>query len=91
MVKGDGLQSKVHHRAADRDFVVFIDDTSALQKWKSDKTVPLVDVVQSFQIFVTEYDSTAVTPLSTRAHFACVIVFAFLYCRAAAVISRRFR
>lgn len=54
MVKADGIQSKVHYRAADRDFLVFIDDTAALQKWKSDKSVPLVDVVQSFQVFTTE-------------------------------------
>lgn len=57
MVKADGTQSKVHYRAPDRDFVVFIADTAELQKWKSDKSVPLVEVVQSFQVFVTEYAS----------------------------------
>eukprot|EP00892_Ulva_mutabilis_P000762 jgi/Ulvmu1/10687/UM067_0013.1 len=67
MVKADGTQSKVHYKASESDFVVFIADTEALQKWKSDKSVPLVEVVQSFQIFTTEHGAQGIMSHASNA------------------------
>jgi hypothetical protein len=53
MTRGDGVQSKVHYKGKEDDFIVFIDDTASYKKWLGDKTVPLVEVVSSFKIFVT--------------------------------------
>lgn len=52
-MKGDGPQTKVHYKGADDDFIVFIAGTEILKKWKEDKSIPLVEVVQSFEVFVT--------------------------------------
>jgi Shwachman-Bodian-Diamond syndrome (SBDS) protein len=53
MVKGDGPQTKVHYKGSDDDFVVFIEDRQQLKAWKADHSIPLVEVVQSFDIFST--------------------------------------
>jgi Shwachman-Bodian-Diamond syndrome (SBDS) protein len=50
---GEGQQARVHYKGSDDDFLVFVEDVASLKKWRGDKTVPLVDVVQSFDVFVT--------------------------------------
>ncbi|KAI9294473.1 FYSH domain-containing protein, partial [Neoconidiobolus thromboides FSU 785] len=41
----------------DKDLFVFIADPQIYKKWKSDKSIPLVEVVDSFQIFDTDTGS----------------------------------
>jgi len=41
------------YRAKSNDFIVLVDSLDALAKWKKDTSTPLVDVVDSFDIFVT--------------------------------------
>lgn len=53
MVRGTQEQTKVHFKGKDEDFIIFIDDVKAAQDWKTDKTIPLAQVVSSFKIFVT--------------------------------------
>lgn len=53
MTRGDGYMTKVHFRGQHDDFIVYAESSSAVQKWKGDKSTPLVDVVDSFQIFVS--------------------------------------
>jgi len=45
--------ARVVYNAGGRDFFVLA-NPDELSKWHSDKSVPLVDVVQSFQIFETD-------------------------------------
>jgi hypothetical protein len=52
-MRADGQITKVHYKGNVDDFIVIIDSPDALRKWKGDKTVPLVDVVDSFDVFVT--------------------------------------
>ncbi|KAF2401743.1 putative RNA binding protein [Trichodelitschia bisporula] len=52
-MRADSLVAKVHYQGTDDDFVVIAESVEAVQKWKGDKTVPLVDVVNSFQVFCT--------------------------------------
>lgn len=54
MVRGQGIQSKVHYKGKDEDFVVMVEDAEIVKKWKTDKTIPLVDVVNSFTVFTTD-------------------------------------
>lgn len=53
MPRGTGNQSKVHYQGKDDDFIVYIDSAKAVQDWLKDRSTPLAQVVDSFQIFVT--------------------------------------
>ena len=53
MARGGAAQTKVHLKGTSDDFLVFIDDVDAYKKWLGDKSVPLVEVVSTFQVFVT--------------------------------------
>lgn len=53
MVKGDAQQTKVHYKGTADDFIVFVDDAAAAKQFKTDKTIPLAQVVSSFKVFVT--------------------------------------
>ncbi|KAI8092192.1 ribosome maturation protein [Gilbertella persicaria] len=44
---------KVVYKGADSNEFFVIANADMVTKWKSDKTVPLVDVVQSFDVFTT--------------------------------------
>jgi ribosome maturation protein Sdo1 len=53
MVRGEAEQIKVHYKGQEDDFIVLAETSSAVQKWREDKSTPLVDVVSSFDVFVT--------------------------------------
>lgn len=53
MVRADGNITKIHYKGQEDDFVMIVESAEAVKKWKEDKTVPLVDVVNSFDIFIT--------------------------------------
>jgi Shwachman-Bodian-Diamond syndrome (SBDS) protein len=53
MARGEAQQTKVHYKGKDEDFVIFVDDAKSAEKWKTDKTIPLAQVVSAFKIFVT--------------------------------------
>jgi hypothetical protein len=53
MTKADTLQTKIHYKGTEDDFVILVESAEAVKKWKEDKTIPLVDVVNSFDIFTT--------------------------------------
>ncbi|RDW84975.1 hypothetical protein BP6252_02565 [Coleophoma cylindrospora] len=53
MVRGEAVQTKVHYKGTEDDFVIFADSVADVKKWREDKSVPLASVVNSFKIFVT--------------------------------------
>jgi len=53
MTRGESIMKKVHFKGKDDDFVIFLDSAEDYQKWLSDKTIPLAQVVSSFKVFVT--------------------------------------
>jgi peroxiredoxin len=53
MARGEANQVKVHYKGADEDFIVFVDDAKVAKDWKTDKSIPLAQVVSSFKTFVT--------------------------------------
>ena len=52
-MKGNALQSKIHYRGKEDDFVILVDDAKAVHDWKEDRSIPLAQVVSGFKIFVT--------------------------------------
>ncbi|TVY83348.1 SDO1-like protein [Lachnellula suecica] len=53
MTRSEVTQAKVHFKGKDEDFVVFVDDVKAFNDWKTDKSIPLTQVVGAFKIFIT--------------------------------------
>ncbi len=53
MTRGNAAQSKVHYQGKEDDFVIMVDDIESVKKWKSDRSIPLAQVVSGFKIFVT--------------------------------------
>lgn len=71
MVRGDTEQVKVHYKGNEDDFIVMAESVEAVKKWKEDKTIPLVDVVNSFDVFHTnKYVDGA--PLAPHLSFVCL-------------------
>jgi ribosome maturation protein Sdo1 len=58
MPRGEGDLVKVHFKGSDDDYIVMAESVEAVNKWKEDKSIPLVDVVDSFDIFVTHKQGT---------------------------------
>jgi hypothetical protein len=53
MTRADTEQVKVHYKGKEDDFIVLAESVDAVKKWKGDKTIPLIDVVNSFDVFTT--------------------------------------
>lgn len=53
IMRGHDQQVKVHYKGSNNDFIVFVESAKAVQDWKADKSVPLVQVVDSFKVFVS--------------------------------------
>lgn len=64
MTRGNAAQTKVHHKGNTEDFIVFIESNEDLKKWKSDKSIPLAQVMSGWKVFVThKYAFTLGSPL----------------------------
>ncbi|RKF62039.1 SDO1-like protein C21C3.19 [Erysiphe neolycopersici] len=50
---GRGDQTKVHYKGKDDDFIIFIDDSTLVNSWKTDKSIPMAHFVSTFKVFVT--------------------------------------
>jgi len=53
MVRAEAEQTKVHYKGEHDDFIVIAESIDAVKKWREDKSVPLVDVVNAFDVFTT--------------------------------------
>jgi hypothetical protein len=53
MTKGDTEVVKVHFRGKEDDFIVMAESPEAVNKWRADKSIPLIDVVNGFDVFTT--------------------------------------
>ncbi|KAJ5781883.1 uncharacterized protein N7518_010366 [Penicillium psychrosexuale] len=53
MARGNDTASKIFYKGSSDDFVVFVDDIESLQKWKSDRSIPLTQVLNGWKIFLT--------------------------------------
>jgi hypothetical protein len=53
MTRADTEQIKVHYKGNEDDFVIMAESVEAVKRWKEDKSTPLIDVVNSFDVFTT--------------------------------------
>ncbi|OQE43485.1 hypothetical protein PENCOP_c003G00033 [Penicillium coprophilum] len=53
MARGNETASKIFYKGRSDDFIVFVDDLDVLQKWKSDRSIPLTEVLNGWKIFLT--------------------------------------
>jgi len=53
MTRADTDLVKVHFKGKEDDFIIMAESSDAVKKWKNDKSTPLVDVVNSFDVFTT--------------------------------------
>ncbi|PBP17886.1 shwachman-Bodian-Diamond syndrome protein [Diplocarpon rosae] len=53
MARGEAQQTKVHYKGSHEDFIIFVDDVKSAEAWKTDKSIPLAQVVSSFKVFTT--------------------------------------
>lgn len=53
MPRANVSASKIFYKGRSDDFIVFVDDLTALNNWRHDRSIPLSDVVNGWKIFVT--------------------------------------
>ena len=53
MPRGNAGQTKVFYKGKEEDFVILVDSAKQVQAWKSDKSIPMTDVVSGWKVFVT--------------------------------------
>lgn len=53
MPRGNREHSKVFYKGGNDDYIIFVDDLQAYKDWKNDKTIPLVNIVSGWRVFVT--------------------------------------
>jgi hypothetical protein len=53
MPRGNAPQTKVHYQGKEDDYIVFIESLTDLEKWKTDSSVPLAQILAGFKIFIT--------------------------------------
>ncbi|KAJ5356111.1 hypothetical protein N7517_010720 [Penicillium concentricum] len=54
MSRANDTAAKVFYKGSSDDFIVFVDDLEALKSWRSDRSIPLVNVINAYNIFVTQ-------------------------------------
>lgn len=52
-MRAQGRNTKIHYKGENEDFIIFVDSVDQVKKWKTDKSIPLTQVVDGFQVFVT--------------------------------------
>lgn len=45
--------TKVFYKGEYDDFIIYVEDAEAARNWKKDRTIPLAQVVDGWNIFVT--------------------------------------
>ena len=53
MTRGHTEHTKIHYQGKDHDFIIFAESVEMVNKWKSNKSVPMAEVVNGWKIFTT--------------------------------------
>jgi hypothetical protein len=53
MARGGNHMTRVHYKGRHDDYFVFLDSTDDYRRWLHDSSIPLAQVVRSFQVFCT--------------------------------------
>lgn len=54
MPRANDTTDKVFYKGSSEDFVIFVDNAQILRNWLRDRSIPLVNVVNGWNIFVTQ-------------------------------------
>ena len=54
MPRANDATDKVFYKGSSEDFVIFVDNVQTLKNWLQDRSIPLVNVVNGWNIFVTQ-------------------------------------
>ncbi|KAJ5464081.1 hypothetical protein N7475_007216 [Penicillium sp. IBT 31633x] len=54
MSRANDTTAKVFYKGSSEDFIVFVDDVQSLKTWLRDRSIPLVNVINGWNIFVTQ-------------------------------------
>ena len=55
MARGNSPQTQVFYKGRSGDqFTIFVESVEALQKWKADSSIPMVEVVAGWKVMVPE-------------------------------------
>lgn len=73
MARGGVQKPIVHYKGASDDFFVYIDSQDDYEKWKTDKTVALAQVVSAFKVFET--NKYVISRLITLSYGGCSLRF----------------
>ncbi|KAJ5771457.1 ribosome maturation protein [Penicillium nucicola] len=49
MATGNTRQSKVFYKGRSEDFVIFVADVNAMDKWRKDRSIPLAQVMDGWK------------------------------------------
>ncbi|GAM87377.1 hypothetical protein ANO11243_054010 [Dothideomycetidae sp. 11243] len=52
-MRGNAVTCRVHYKGKEDDFIVFAESSKAVSDWKSDRSIPLAQVVNGWKIFVS--------------------------------------
>ncbi|KAF8427541.1 ribosome maturation protein [Tirmania nivea] len=55
MTRGDKPTTRVHYKGDHNDFVIFAESPEIVCRWKKDRSIPLMEVVDGFHIFTTRH------------------------------------
>ena len=64
MTRGDKPATRVHYKGDHNDFVIFAESPEIVCRWKKDRSIPLMEVVDSFHVFTTYVPNPNPSPKS---------------------------
>jgi len=53
MTRGNTRQSKVFYKGRTEDFVIMVEDATAVQEWRKNHSIPLAQVLDGWKIFTS--------------------------------------
>jgi hypothetical protein len=67
MARGNSPQTQVFYKGSSGDqFCIFVESAEAVQKWKADSTIPMVDVVAGWKVLVPEHGKQGVLNTASK-------------------------
>ncbi|CAN9363445.1 unnamed protein product [Alternaria alternata] len=67
MARGNSPQTQVFYKGSSGDqFTIFVESVEALQKWKADSSIPMVEVVAGWKVMVPEHGKQGVLNTASK-------------------------
>ena len=53
MTRGEAKQVIVHYKGKEEDFIIVVESAEAVEKWKKDSSIPMIEVVNGWEVLVS--------------------------------------